>query len=495
MDRLPAELASMIAVDLDISSVAALRQTSRFNSRLFTPILLQLLKNQNTDLSITGLQRLQNLAASPLLSGAVTTLTLTCLYYHYDLCNRGMHLCAPQCPTIRDPQAVCLCKLRREWIMDQRSDQELSTGEEMFDVLVFALRNFNNLRHINLEASVVLDVNVRKAPEQVPAMHWRELWTNAIHSYRILVLSIASAGICLDSLSIYQSTRKCSIPTHEVFEPSLFSDDQRVNFAKFATNLKSLSISLATTTLPVRPRPTAFGVSGDSVRLSPYERFDISRGTNLHADDSRVDSLAELCDVARLLHMMPNLESLQIHLCTTVNGILSPRYYQHFLKVLFSDHWQFPKLSHLVLRGLKTSEDDLYEILARHAFQLRTLGLENMTLVSGSWTPVFSLLSRNARLLEKLRLSALWSPESHGNRMNLAHAHRVFNSKGLCSPSDNGDADNVEYAWYVWEIDGEEVRRSDGIHFRPMMGRFGDPVGTNGKTSWYGQHCADYGPF
>ncbi|KAK9772112.1 hypothetical protein SCAR479_11275 [Seiridium cardinale] len=495
MEKLPSELASMIAVDLDVSSVAALRQTSRFNCRQFTPIFLQFFKNQSTDLTKEGLQRLYRLACSPVLRTAITTLTLDCLYYHYDLCNYGIHICAPQCPSIRDPQFPCGCKIRREWVMERQTEQELFKGEEMFNMLSFCFENFSNLRIVNLEASVVLDVNIKQRPEEVPSMHWRELWTNAIHSYRILVLSIAEAGICLDSLNIYQRTRKCSIPTHEVFEPALFSDIQRANFTSFATCLKTFSISLATTTLPIRPRQGAPYTSGKRKQLSTYDSFDISRGTNLHADDHRVDSLADLDDVSRLLHMMPSLESLHIHLCTTVNGILSPAYYQKFLATLFSHGWHFPMLSHLVLRGFRTSQDDLYDVLERHVSQLRTLSLENITLSTGSWTPVFSLLSRDARLLEKLRLSALWSPESHGNRMNLAHAHRVFNTNGLCTPSDNGDADNVEISWYVWELAGEDVRRSGGIQFRPMMGYMGESADSDATTNWYGQYCADYGPF
>lgn len=495
MDKLPPELASIIAEDLDFGSVAALRQTSRFNSRLFTPIFLKFLKEQSTDLTRTGLRRLQNIANSPVLSGAVRTLTINCLYNHYDLCNYGIHICAPQCPSIRDPQFPCRCRARREWIMDQRNEQELFEGGEMFTVLSVCLQNLKNLRHVNLEASIVLDEDIRMQPEEVPSMHWRELWTNAIHSYRILMLSIAESGICLDILNIYQTTRKCSIPTHEVFEPSLFTDIQRNNFATFAANLKTFSISLATTTLPIRPRIGTFGASGVRKHLMPYDQFDISRGTNLHADDRRVDDLAELEDVGHLLQMMPNLESLHIHLCTTVNGILSPSYYKHFLAVLFSYGWHLPKLSHLVLRGFRSSQDDLYDVLSRHVSQLRTLGLENITLSAGSWTPIFSLLNRDARHLEKLRLSALWSPETHGTRMNLAHAHRVFNTKGLHTPSDNGDADNVEIAWCVWEFAGEDVRRPNGIRFRPSMGYMGEFEDTSGVTSWYKQHSADYGPF
>ncbi|KAI0127437.1 hypothetical protein BJ170DRAFT_733102 [Xylariales sp. AK1849] len=464
MDKLPPELASMIAVDLDFVSIAALRQTSRFSGRLFTPIFLQFLKNQKIDLSEAGLQRLYNLACSPLLNTAVSTLTLTCLHYHYDLCSHITHPSALQPPSIRDPQhptgsAPCRCRIRRAWIRERRAEQKHSAGESLFSILSHSLKTLKNLRHINLEASVVCDVNKRQAPEAVPTLHWRELWTNAIHSYRLLLLSIASTGIRLDSLGIYQSTKQCSLPTHEVFESSLCSGIHKENFANFTAHLKSFSISLATTTLPVRPRPGIDSASGEPIHPNTYEQFDISRGCNLHADDHRVDSLAGLGDVARLLHMMPDLETLHIHLCTTVNGILSPTYYEELLAVLFSDSWRFPKLAHLVLRGLRTSQDDLCGVLSRHVSQLRTLSFENITLSSGSWAPVFSLLSRDAERLEKLRLSALWSPDSYGNRMNLAPVHRTLAVDDPCTQSDREEVDDGEaISWAAISTNDQKPR-------------------------------------
>lgn len=495
MDKLPPELVSMIAAHLDITSIGALRRTSKFTSKLITPIFLQSLKHQNTDLSKEGLHRLYNLSCSPTLSPAISTLTLTCLYYHYNLCSHNINTYVPQRPYTqgahKTPQIPkCTCRNTREWILKRREDQNRFAGEDMFSILSDILRNLKNVRHINLEASVVCDVELRHVPEDVPTLQWRNLWTNAIQSYRILLLSISSAAIHLDGLSIYQSTNKSSIPTHDVFEPSLFSGLERENFASFAAHLKNFSISLATTTLPLRPRLGTCGALDESIHLNPYGKFDISRGANLHDGDQRVDLFADMGGIARLLHMMPNLESLHIHLCTTVNGILSPNYYQEFLATLFQDDWHFPKLSHLLLRGFRTSQDDLYGVLSRHVSQLRTLGLENITLSSGSWEPVFSLLSRDARLLEKLRLSVLWSSEPYGNRMNLAPVYRSLDADDPYTQSDREEAENGEQLWYTRSIRGDEVRQSDGLQFRPMVASLGST-----KSNWYVQHRISYGPF
>ncbi|KAI1842355.1 hypothetical protein JX266_011396 [Neoarthrinium moseri] len=496
MNKLPLELASIIAVDLDIVSLGSLRQASKLTNSLFSPVFLQYFRSQRVDLTRSGLKRLCGLASSPALRSAVSSLTLVCLYYHNDPWYDQKHLAALQNPSFQDPRAAAseyarLCRRNREWIAEQRDEQNLFMGEDMLCMLADCLRHLKNVRHVSLEASVVHGADLIKVPEEVASLRWRELWTGAIQGYRILLMAIARSGAFLDSLHIYQLTKKCSIPTHEIVEPlSLFSAAERGNFASFAAHLKDFSISLATTTLPVRPRLGTHASWEEMIDLDPYGAFDISHGSNLHASDGHVDALADMEGVARLLQAMPNLESLHIHLCTTVNGILVRGYYQHFLSTIFLGGWVFRRLSQLTLRGLQASQQDLYDILARHIPQLRILGLENITLNSGSWNPVFDLLRCEARSLEKLRLSALWSPDSDGNRMNLAPIDKSRDIDDVADFLDWEEAINGERIWYTRNIKGEEVRGPDGLQFRPMVESFGDPV----KASWYVRHRAEYGP-
>ncbi|KAH8682672.1 hypothetical protein BX600DRAFT_430537 [Xylariales sp. PMI_506] len=519
MNFLPPELAALVAEDLDIRSAGSLRLASTRMRDLFTPAFLKHLRVKTTDLSPGGLQRLHSLASSPVLSAAVSALTLTCIHYHKDPWGNDKHVAVAH-PSVQPSPALTSGSgggwgaSSREWITERRAEQARFAGEDMFSILTECLGKLPNVRHLKLEASVVLNADLRQPPEDVASLRWRELWTNAIQAYRIMLLSIARSGIQLDSVSIYESTMKCSIPTHEVLEPLLqLSETEGANFAGFASRLKRFSISLATTTLPVRPRPSFQRIpsqppADDAVGGGRYGLFDISRGSNLHASDQQIDELSDMEGVARLLHMMPGLESLHLHLCTTVNGMLSPSYYQNLLATLFLGGWRFPRLAHLALRGFRTSQADLQDVLARHAARLRTLSLENITLSAGAWSPVFALLTHEARVLERLRLSVLWSAEPYSNRMNLAPADRALYARdqpgarptdwevaevggggGGGGGSGSGDGDG-ELIWYTREIAGEEVRQPEGLRFRPMMIGAGSP----GKARWYSEYRAEYGP-
>ncbi len=202
----------------------------------------------------------------------------------------------------------------RLWMSDRRAEQERFQGKQMYDMLTDALQSLSSVREITLEASVIVTEDVRRGPEYVNSVAWRLLWGRAIQAYHILMLAIADSEPCLESLTIFQQTKKCSVPTHEV---GLFLQHPRnaERFTRVAKQLKHLSISLSTTVMPIRPR---------TEEKDLYGVFDIVGGTILEASDERVDKEADFQGVVNMLQLMESLESLHIHLFNTT------RYQPHY---------------------------------------------------------------------------------------------------------------------------------------------------------------------
>jgi hypothetical protein len=477
-DSLPPELIHEISQYLDIVTLGTLRLVSKPMKSLFMPELHHCLHDQTVDLSRQGLGRLCALATRLELAPAVRRLNFTCLYYINDRESGQTTETTRRTWEAKHsiPKASSMARNVRTWMANALAEQRGFTGKTMCSMLDKALGGFGNLREITLEAAVVFGPDIRYNPEQIKLLPWRRLWARAIQAYHVIMFGIArSKPANLASLVIYQATKQCSVPTHEI--AAGLTRLERHGFAAVAERLNNFSISMATTIEPIRPT--------DHETKQFLEPFDISNGRLLECRDLQVDLEARLDSLAHLLRLMRNLESLHLHLYTPASGIVGAPY-QALLTILAKE--DFPKLTDLTLRGMWTSMEAMQAVLNKHPL-LRVLGLQGISLTSGWWIPIFATLSQMTDL-KLVRLSGLQTLAKC--LVNLEPRDRELNGSDENTHKDWFPISHELKLWHTRDIGEEELRK--GLGFRPTPGGDFTAIGGSQYQRRFESHLIEYGP-
>jgi hypothetical protein len=138
------------------------------------------------------------------------------------------------------------------WTEEQEPEQELA-GQPMCKMLTKVLNGFPSVREIILGACVATH---DERHVEVFAFKWTKDWLRAFAAYQALLSAIINSRTQLDSLVVYQKSKKCSIPTHAItigLAPILHTK----GFKAFGMKLKAFSLNLAMTTQPPRPNETS----------------------------------------------------------------------------------------------------------------------------------------------------------------------------------------------------------------------------------------------
>ncbi|KAI0835937.1 hypothetical protein F5Y06DRAFT_305572 [Hypoxylon sp. FL0890] len=471
-DPLAPEVITLVGSLLDLPSLRSIRLASRPLKLKFTPCFLRYFDIQNVDLTQQGFQRLKDLSSSPDISRSVHTLNLTCVHYHFPPSHEeilgGLEISwksttnHPQKNQDHHGMSLVEGEEKKTWMAEQQIQQAGLTGLSMYEQLTQALLALNNLQVITLEAVVVCGPATRCGPEETQYLVWRKLWAQAIQAFRVVMRAISDSEANIQSLIIYQKTKKCSIPTNEVaaaIATTIREDGETGNYR----SIKKLAISVATTVVPCR---VTKGLCADA---NFFELFDLTKGRMLNADDPEVDANADVKGVVDLLRLMPMLNSLEIHLYNTTSSTDIPEElpYQLFLSSLFQDRL-FPHLERLTLRGLPTTAETMVHIFSTNN-RLRYLGLQNVYLTSKSWDYVLDAAVKSCAALEKVQLSNLWRPRGESGGVTNLDYYQITSRK-----LDSSDPDMRQkrfscgpdyYVWHTRDIDKGEIEEQGMIDF------------------------------
>ncbi|KAI4130907.1 MAG: hypothetical protein LQ338_001504 [Usnochroma carphineum] len=130
-----------------------------------------------------------------------------------------------------------------ERLPTQMAEQDqMMRSEADVQLLAAALDGFGQLATLAVEAAVVQDPGEYVASSA--AREWHPVWIRAAQVYRTVTLAIARSNVTVDSLQIYEHSKRCSVPTWNVKEHIAALDT--ANFAQAATHLQSLSLSVST---------------------------------------------------------------------------------------------------------------------------------------------------------------------------------------------------------------------------------------------------------
>lgn len=468
---------------LDVSSLGTLRLVNRSLKALFDPPFLHPFRDGPIDLSKAGLGIMRCLDAT----FGIRDLTLTCVVYQL-----------PSSYTNRPPRNYMLVdqfrmprwkeraeaeeKRRRPldfsieadklWMEKRVAEQREFSGESMCAMLTTALRELRDLRSITLTARVVgPDRRNARLPEDFRHfdLDWRELRSQSVQSYRILVSAIAKSRVCIEGLYIYQGVKLCGVPENEASLP-IERTEEAEGLSVVLGHLKSFAIRLTSSVDPIQPR-------------------DIAVSSRYH-DPFKIESNPE--GLAELLHLMPHLESLDLHFFTNACEKPVEACYKAFLPTAIRG-LRSPNLKELSLAGFWTTEESTRRTIKDHP-SIQTLSLRHLRLADGSWEPIFVALGR-AKSLRRLYLLDLRSPgvymlqEFNDACMDIGTAYATRNQEyfpGL---------DNVSL-WETQTIGKEDLGR--GLELPRTEGPWG--VASRGMASregwvWSVYLTVEVGPF
>ena len=490
LEKVPIELIAMISGSLDLADLSALRLCSKSTHAKFSPHFHVYIETRTTILNPSGLRRLHAIINFPSLGSNIRKLNfLVPFYYNPDEPRWGIPV-----ETSRHTSLHLIERLEddetKSWVQEKLEDQASLPGEEMRNIITEILSSVGTIDEITLEAIMYIGIDGCAGPHQVNRLNWRSLWVLAVQWYRILMSAIARAQVSISSLVLFQETKKCSIPTHDFTSP-LARITAGEDFAIVGNKVKSFSVSLATTTKPI------YALEATSTSDAEYfSSFDISRGRRLRYDDPDVDTYADFEGVAALLHQMPHLESLNLHLYTTAVGSYRSeiRPYTPLLRKVF---WKpFPNLALLTLQGMPIAAETMIKCLDEHP-RLEYLSLRFIYLTSGTWAQVFKRLTEESPHLKSAYLSNLmqFGDNQFGWKVMNLDCPRLRSSSG-----DMWDLERSEqgyelipgrlFLWHSRVIGEEELR--NGIDFTP--GLCGSGMASGGGHVWTSKKMTDFGP-
>ncbi|SPN97589.1 uncharacterized protein DNG_01101 [Cephalotrichum gorgonifer] len=446
---------------------------------------MRLCQDRPIDLSKNDLGILHQLLSVPGLESSIHHLTLTCVLYEFPSLNRQGHSGSHANQLILDrwkERAEAEKKNLRPldfsieadklWAEKRLSEQQDFSGEDMCAMLTAPLCKLRSLKTITLTAHVVgPDRRNYRLPEDVERLNWRELWAHAIQAYRVVISAIARSQVSIEGLHIYRGVKLCGVPTNEASMPLDRPEDSR-GFAIVSRRLKSFSIRLASVVDPIRPNGSTPAADTGSF----YNLFDISQGRRLDFNDrDLVDSQSDPAGVARLLHLMPNLESLDLHFYTKiVGGHSETAPYRTFLPTVIQD-LRLPNLKNLALGGFWAAEESTRRLISNSP-DLRALSLRRFRLTDGSWEPIFATIAQ-ARSLTQLYLSDLHSPSIH-MLIDFKTAYMNLSPSDDTSGHDRFPGLDGDPMWEMRVIGPDELRR--GLAF-PRMSE----GGMASRESWF----------
>lgn len=324
-------------------------------------------------------------------------------------------------------------KLTNTQITSFKSDLELMkarkaerialSGEFIVNSLALALTSFGELDSLELDAAII------ENPYGVSPTHsgiWKDIWIRASMVYRFTTSALAKSGTPVGTFGVYRNTHECSVPSYDV---TVFPEylDEVDGFIAFTSSIRNLALKV------------------DAIRsLFPT-------GSGLEKPGAYGEE--NFRGVARLLRLMPKLETLHLHLCYAYNG-------DERLFTAIAEDVHLPSLKKCVLGGIHFHQMTILRFLQRHPH------IEHLELIesrlSAGWGPIFEHLSDTSKMpaLTHLRLSNLCE---NGQLENLKPIWEDdishYSVKEWCSSCLDGTL------FHTREFDADDLRK--GLVFEP----------------------------
>ena len=287
-------------------------------------------------------------------------------------------------------------------ILQQRrtDDEQLNQSGEYVSLLSAAFRNLitnsqtGKLMALSLEVVVYRSDSEQRLPP-LAGGSWRYIWKSAADTFHTAIHSLAASRVPVEKLTIFNDRplQRCSLACNELGSIDFDNEGLAISLA----SLKSLSLSFSDRII--------FNSENDAKQsYDPDEDTNWDEvGEGRDENDIRAEAANErnFIGLGKLLKLCDQLEELNLHQYLLSRSRISPnemfreRLLQRAAEIIQNMH-----LKRMELRGLYVRGEDLLAFLQQTA--VRKLYMEGLSVISGSFQPVFSYCSSDAAVLEEL---------------------------------------------------------------------------------------------
>lgn len=209
---LPNELFNQVLTHLDLSSVKNLRLASQQHAaKCLSPAFLAYYEEQETDLTLTSLQRLRDITVHPALGPAVRRLTVVAVFHDpSSLLVRIRRLSDPlrrpwSALTSADRSVELLDKIGKLYkIMGSRHEQQGQFSDDVAGSLSHILENLGSLGVLKLTTRVLRPELYRvDSVGSSRGVNWNCLWADCHRLLKIVTSAMSTSKIEVATFSVF----------------------------------------------------------------------------------------------------------------------------------------------------------------------------------------------------------------------------------------------------------------------------------------------------
>ncbi|EAW11927.1 F-box domain protein [Aspergillus clavatus NRRL 1] len=500
--KIPMEILDLVLSDLDLTSIKALRLTSRsFSTTCMTQSFLDSLRQPETDLSEASLVRLDALASNPVLRQHCHTLVILAPYHDSaaleKIIAKGRETGVTDIdgslfvPWSRECSKEELARAAREvaWLKGQHDAQQARSAADAIRTLAAILRRFATLDTIRLDAALRQSNSFDLDSNNGSLL---AMWAQASWAHDVTMAALARSRVSVRKLDIYRTTTRCGIPCGDYGRH--LAGWSAGDLSAVGGGLEALSLSLSTDIDEGTVERFAF-----AGRTATHKTSVLDTWLSVQADYQ--NSSPQLPEITRMLQNSPRLSRLDLRLYHLEYDDLE-RYDWIFDSI--ATHVRLPELQDCKLSGFMVTENSLSLFLKTHP-RLRTLSLRGLYLTKGTWPPILAHLSSAMPDLDLLDLSSLWTrdpepePEQKANTARASRKIHLLNLEPVWDTSRPVDWEDeptsyrcVDNDFVVHSRVFEKPDLQQGLRFRQPA--LTEPMWAADAREWAERRHAEYGP-
>jgi hypothetical protein len=224
LTAIPSELHERVLENLDLEDIKSFRLTCKALGNVSARFKTYFAQ-QTTDLTVDSLRKQHELASHPQLRSAVNTLVAMAAVFDTSKLDRMIKTKRHRIVEVKGPfttttepncteEELDQAAADLEWMHSQQNYQKSQTLAENINTLAAILNLYGTLDIISLDACVYLGPDKRVPTPQ--AGEWHPVIMHASEVYQIATSAVAKSRVSLNTLLIYRSTPRCSVPSIDV---------------------------------------------------------------------------------------------------------------------------------------------------------------------------------------------------------------------------------------------------------------------------------------